>query len=490
MSEEDPIENFFGGGAVVFWDGDSLKVAFLNGHLRHGRGMQEHVDQSESDEPEDSRECRPRRKVERVPGWVTEDQALAQVYWGDDDSVASVGPSGNFTFRSLRRRREWRSPIDSRNRMEWRNMCGPVGKTADGQPIYASPPSEIVYRRLSVPPAPRPERIGMPADLYEACRVGELEAWGRRRDNGELEKIPDAEFVGGRPKGWDDIRISAFRFVDEPAQLSPQDSGVDAVPAHGDETAIVPILPPKAGIPIGGRETIEEDVANAPSKVDLREPTDHRLQEAITAVYAQAERNNEKPPNIVELRAPVQKELHKTGHYASGNRIMTLGRSFGRCRRKPGKTLASEKKRRFHEVDFQPSRLMKSVKSSNCQHDLAFGANVDGPNRGITMSSEIDGTERPLTDDLLRGISAIAKFLGETERRTYYLAENRYIPIGKVGITWIASKSALREHYERITRGAVEPQARMQPQPELRGRSRSRSRRSRFGRPITEMASA
>ena len=60
-------------------------------------------------------------------------------------------------------------------------------------------------------------------------------------------------------------------------------------------------------------------------------------------------------------------------------------------------------------------------------------------------------SEVPLADDLLRGVKPIAEFIGESERRTFYLCERGYIPAGKCGWQWIASKRALRAHYNRIT---------------------------------------
>jgi hypothetical protein len=67
----------------------------------------------------------------------------------------------------------------------------------------------------------------------------------------------------------------------------------------------------------------------------------------------------------------------------------------------------------------------------------------------------------PLNDDLsiaadtLRGIKAISEFIGETPRRTFYLAERGYLPCGKIGANYIASKQTLRAHYARITGGAA-----------------------------------
>jgi hypothetical protein len=61
--------------------------------------------------------------------------------------------------------------------------------------------------------------------------------------------------------------------------------------------------------------------------------------------------------------------------------------------------------------------------------------------------------EPSLAADILRGVGAIAGFINESERRTYYLLERRLIPAGKQGACWIASRRALREHYERLTGG-------------------------------------
>jgi hypothetical protein len=58
-----------------------------------------------------------------------------------------------------------------------------------------------------------------------------------------------------------------------------------------------------------------------------------------------------------------------------------------------------------------------------------------------------------LSDDLLRGVRAIAKFIGEDERKTYYKCERRLIPVGKEGSVFIASKARLRAHYDALTAG-------------------------------------
>jgi hypothetical protein len=78
-----------------------------------------------------------------------------------------------------------------------------------------------------------------------------------------------------------------------------------------------------------------------------------------------------------------------------------------------------------------------------------------------------------LANDRLRGAKAIADFLGESEKRIYYLVGRGYLKIGHLGSTLIASKQTLREQYERITRGTVEPP----PQPPAKTPSRRRSLR-------------
>lgn len=48
-----------------------------------------------------------------------------------------------------------------------------------------------------------------------------------------------------------------------------------------------------------------------------------------------------------------------------------------------------------------------------------------------------------LADDLLTGASAIASYLGWPERKTYYAAEKKLLPIGRVGSTLVARRSEL-----------------------------------------------
>jgi hypothetical protein len=70
-----------------------------------------------------------------------------------------------------------------------------------------------------------------------------------------------------------------------------------------------------------------------------------------------------------------------------------------------------------------------------------------------TLRDEL--TSNSLADDLLRGVKSIAEFIGESERKTFYLCERGYIPHGKLGTHLVASKTALRRHFAQITGAAA-----------------------------------
>jgi hypothetical protein len=73
------------------------------------------------------------------------------------------------------------------------------------------------------------------------------------------------------------------------------------------------------------------------------------------------------------------------------------------------------------------------------------------------MSIEIGTGADSLADDLLRGAEAIGDFINEPVRRVFYLAERKLLPIGRLGGGLIASKAALRQRYDQLTRGAADP---------------------------------
>jgi hypothetical protein len=49
--------------------------------------------------------------------------------------------------------------------------------------------------------------------------------------------------------------------------------------------------------------------------------------------------------------------------------------------------------------------------------------------------------------EILRGAPAIARAIGETERRTYGLLEARILPAQKEGRIWVTTRTRLRRHY-------------------------------------------
>ena len=59
-----------------------------------------------------------------------------------------------------------------------------------------------------------------------------------------------------------------------------------------------------------------------------------------------------------------------------------------------------------------------------------------------------------LKDDKLKGAKAIAEFLGEDERRVFYMLEKNQIPGFKYGGLWNARKSTLVKHIEKLEAAA------------------------------------
>jgi hypothetical protein len=51
-----------------------------------------------------------------------------------------------------------------------------------------------------------------------------------------------------------------------------------------------------------------------------------------------------------------------------------------------------------------------------------------------------------ITDDILYGSKAIAKFLGCDQRKIFYYKRTKLLPLGNIGREIIASKKALRQH--------------------------------------------
>lgn len=73
---------------------------------------------------------------------------------------------------------------------------------------------------------------------------------------------------------------------------------------------------------------------------------------------------------------------------------------------------------------------------------------------GVDKAQEIDDADKvqvidddtDLRDDLLWGVAAISRYIGRTERQTYYQLEKRQVPARKIGEIWVGSKATLRGH--------------------------------------------
>ena len=63
-----------------------------------------------------------------------------------------------------------------------------------------------------------------------------------------------------------------------------------------------------------------------------------------------------------------------------------------------------------------------------------------------------------LKEDKLTGAKAIAEFLGEDERRTFYFLEQKQLPAFKEAGRWTTRKSTLVSHYDKMEAGALEPE--------------------------------
>ena len=75
--------------------------------------------------------------------------------------------------------------------------------------------------------------------------------------------------------------------------------------------------------------------------------SDPMIDRAISDVYNETERDGLKPPNVKEIASLVQSKLTAQGRQSSGHRIQKLAEAdrYKKRRRKPGPTLASEKRR-------------------------------------------------------------------------------------------------------------------------------------------------
>jgi hypothetical protein len=94
-------------------------------------------------------------------------------------------------------------------------------------------------------------------------------------------------------------------------------------------------------------EATKRETQPSQSQVKLKPAPDRIVIEGIRWAYDTAEHEGSKPPNIKELPAAVRPFLQERGFSASGRTIPRLGEAeeFKRRRRRPGKTIASERRK-------------------------------------------------------------------------------------------------------------------------------------------------
>jgi hypothetical protein len=62
-----------------------------------------------------------------------------------------------------------------------------------------------------------------------------------------------------------------------------------------------------------------------------------------------------------------------------------------------------------------------------------------------------------LCDDLIWGAEAIAAEINQKPRQIYYQVKNGLLPVGQVGDKLVASRKALKQHFEMIISGKAPP---------------------------------
>ena len=61
-----------------------------------------------------------------------------------------------------------------------------------------------------------------------------------------------------------------------------------------------------------------------------------------------------------------------------------------------------------------------------------------------------------LNSDLMVGVKIIADFLGVPDRRVFYWAETKKLPLFKIGSLWAGKKSTLRRHFAELEASQIE----------------------------------
>jgi hypothetical protein len=138
-----------------------------------------------------------------------------------------------------------------------------------------------------------------------------------------------------RPEAWIDKELAKLMLTTGRVAFSANANSLQLSPTGHDISGMVLVCDTSSA------ETIDD--IDASSK-RLRHATDSRIDAAIRTVYDKAEHEKHKPPNIKEIVKPTQEILKETGYYASGVQIQRIAGNHADRRRRPGKTIASERK--------------------------------------------------------------------------------------------------------------------------------------------------
>jgi hypothetical protein len=227
------------------------------------------------------------------------------------------------------------------------------------------------------------EIIPAQQEVYGALRRGKLDAWARPNGSGDIEKIEPIQWAALRFRTHDghDIAVPVdsekrplplLRTLAEylsgevpatsrptvwPDPLFPAEQATDIWPARAiDQGSRAPRqIEPLRGsgatalVPDSGPSRVS--AANQIALTDtlsLRSAPEPEIHKAITTAYDNAEATSAKPPNLREIKSPVQAILLNRGYKASGNQIQKLAEApqHQRRRRQVGKTVASELRRK------------------------------------------------------------------------------------------------------------------------------------------------
>jgi hypothetical protein len=195
---------------------------------------------------------------------------------------------------------------------------------------------------------------GTPTDavnqLLAALRDGEVRTrwWGTDEILAPIEWYWSATlFEDGRVEY--EFEIGPHEFLQDcECDVRPQEQKIEVCRADIERIWGVVPTPPHLSCATAGQMCKAPDLSSANSaKVEHRPASDRQIHDAITSVYDTAAEAGEKPPNLNEIVAPVQARLLAGGHKASGRHIKQLAEASHHAarRRKPGRTIASDKAR-------------------------------------------------------------------------------------------------------------------------------------------------